>query len=835
MLGEEERNRRIEQAIAELKLDYAERVTESRRTPAVPAKTAPFPQDLRPDLRDALRQRGVTSLFTHQVETYRRALAGENVVITTPTASGKTLCYNLPVLQRLLCDAEARAIYLFPTKALSRDQMAELHGIVGIQGLKEEGETGGAGDEEPLAPLAALGAYVYDGDTPQDRRRAVRQHARIVISNPDMLHAGILPHHTKWTNLFQNLRFVVLDELHQYRGVFGSHLANVMRRLRRVCAFYGTQPTYIASSATIANARELAEKLLEAPVSLIDESGAPRGEKEIALYNPPVVEPRLGLRRSHLAETVDLAERFIRRGLQTIVFARSRLHVEVLARELQERLPRHPVESPLVRPYRGGYLPKERRALETALKNGELRAIVSTNALELGIDIGSLDVAIISGFPGTIASFWQQAGRAGRRSTTSAAILVATSSPLDQFLVRHPDYFFGASPEQALIHPDNLLILYAHVRCAAFELPFQSGESFGAEDLEGILAFLEEQGVLHFKNGKWFWTEDSYPADHVSLRTVTSDNFVVVDQAGGGDGKPQIIGEVDFSSAPTTLHEKAIYLHGGVEYQVESLDWVGRKAYVRRVRSDYFTDAITYTKVKILDVFAEERSIRRALVEHRGQAAVTMAHGEVHVVSQVVGFKKIKFNTMENVGAGDVTLPENEKHTTAFWLTLESSLWEDLPFGRAELIDGLLGMATLLHTLAPLILLCDALDIGVTVGEDAEGWCEPLGRGLPSARLRPVQTSADADPAAFRPTLFLYDSFPGGMGLAETLYVQHQRLVRDAVARLQECECEHGCPSCVGPINWSGARSKAVATRLLERLAAILAGRHDEPVPSSWR
>ncbi len=566
-------------------------VTAVRRMPAADAQYAPVPSGIDARLVEALASRGITRLYTHQAAAVSHALAGESVVVTTPTASGKTLCYNIPVLNAILSDSSTRALYLFPTKALAQDQLAELDRLAQV--LNE-------------AAGLDLGVFTYDGDTPQDARRAIRARAQVVLTNPDMLHSGILPHHPKWARLFENLRFIVIDELHAYRGVFGSHLANVLRRLRRICRHYGSDPVFVCSSATIANPKELAEGLTERPFELVEESGAPRGEKYFFFVNPPIVNKQLGIRRSYTQETRRVALEFLRRGLQIIVFAQSRLVTEILTRYLKDTVQGPPGADDVVRGYRGGYLPNRRREIEKGLRDGEVRAVVATSALELGIDIGALDVAVLAGYPGTIAATWQRAGRAGRRAGQSAAVLVASSAPLDQYVVRNPSYFFDASPEHALINPDNLQILLAHIKCAAFELPFGTTEVFGRESVQEILRILSEEGLVHLAEAQapgeeahWHWTSESYPADAISLRSVSSDNFVVVDST----DSTRVIGETDFTSAPSVLHEKAIYIVEGTLYQVERLDFENRKAFVRLVDCDYYTDAIRYDRVTILDTF----------------------------------------------------------------------------------------------------------------------------------------------------------------------------------------------------------------------------------------
>ena len=741
-------------------------VTAARRMAAVPAEYAPFPAALDDRLKQALATRGIEQLYTHQAETIEHALAGRHAVVITPTASGKTLCYNAPVLHAILQDPSSRALYLFPTKALAQDQLAELQTL-------SEHIAQSTGEQ--------IGVFTYDGDTPQDARRSIRSRAHVVLSNPDMVHSGILPHHPKWAKLFENLRYVVIDELHAYRGVFGSHLCNVLRRLRRICRHYGSNPVFLCSSATIANPRELAERLAEQPFELVERNGAPRGEKLFIFVNPPVVNQQLGIRRSYLSETRRVASEFLKRNLQLIVFAQSRLSTEILTMYLKDDFGDQPGQPERIRGYRGGYLPLRRREIEKGLRDGAVRAVVSTNALELGIDIGALDVSVMAGYPGTIAATWQRAGRAGRRASRSAAVMVASSAPLDQFIVRNPSYFFDASPERALIDPDNLHILVDHVKCAAFELPFTAAEQFGRHDLQEVLGILAEQGLVHRSGGsddpdsppdegQWNWTSESYPADAVSLRSVSSDNFVVVDTT----HEPRVIGETDFTSGPSTLHEKAIYIVEGTLYQVEKLDFDGRKAYVRQIDCDYYTDAITYNRVTIIDTFAE---------------AAVPSHGEVHVVSRVVGFKKIKFYTNENVGSGELDLPEQQMHTTSYWLAVPASIMGVLPFASDDRRDGVVGLAFAMKQVAQLLLMCDAHDIGISIDTEEQS-----------------------------PRIFIYDNYPGGIGFSAPLHRMHGELLAATQKLIAECPCESGCPGCVGPIGNTGPLAKTAALRILDLL-----------------
>jgi DEAD/DEAH box helicase domain-containing protein len=753
-----------------------------KRFPPQPARFAEFPAGLHPRLVEALRSRGVERLYTHQREAYDAACDGRHTVVVTPTASGKTLCYNLPVLDDVLKHPDARSLYLFPTKALAQDQLAELYAMVQALG-------------------ADVGTFTYDGDTPQDARKSIRARAHIVVTNPDMLHKGILPHHTRWAKLFENLRYVVIDELHSYRGVYGSHVANLLRRLTRLCRFYGSQPVFLCSSATIGNPRELAQGLTEREVALVDQSGAPRGERYFAIYNPPVVNRQLGIRRSALGCARDVALSFLSKGLQTILFAPSRLATEVLVSYLKKSLETRPGSEGVIRGYRGGYLPLKRREIERGLRDGSVLGVVSTNALELGIDIGGLDAAVLLGYPGSVASAWQQAGRAGRRSGTSAAVLVANSTPLNQFIAKNPDYFFGAPVEQARINPDNLQILVSHVKCAAFELPFAADEGFGKEDLLEILRFLEEERLVHRAGDRWHWTSESYPADAVSLRSVSSDNFVVQDVTPGQ--APRVIAEVDYDSAPSMVHEKAVYLLEGRSFLVESYDHAQRRVQVRAAEVDYYTDAIRSTRVSVLDRFAEQR---------RGDGRAS--HGEVHVVSQVVGFKKIKFWSNENVGSGELRMPEHEMHTTAYWLTLPRELMARLPFTGAEKRDGVAALSYTLGQMAALFLMCDRHDLGVALGDNGQGEAH-VERGM--SRLASARPAPVAD-VAYEPNVFLYDDYPGGIGLSEPLYRLHARLVGESRALIERCACRDGCPSCVGPTGEVGGRGKEVAHAVLRAL-----------------
>lgn len=758
----------IQRLITAIRKKYEPRITGELVIPSRQARFANFPETLDARLRHALQSRGIHKLYSHQREAWDHIAAGRHTVVVTPTASGKTLCYNLPVLQAALTE-RAKALYLFPTKALSQDQVAE---------ILELNDTGTLG----------VRAYTFDGDTPGDARSAVRTKGDIVVSNPDMLHQGILPHHTKWAQFFENLRYVVIDEMHSYRGVFGSHMANVIRRLKRICSFYGAHPTFILCSATIANPAELARQLIGEDVAAVTESGAPAGEKHLLLWNPPLINADLGLRASARSQSNRVARLAVKAGQKTIVFANSRLMVEVLTKYLKDVFDRDPRRPPRVFAYRGGYLPSERRATEKRLRSGTVDCVVTTSALELGVDIGALDVCVLNGYPGSIAGTWQRMGRAGRRMRPALGVLVASSEALDQYIVRNPEFFLGASPEHARIAPDQLLILMDHVRCAAFELPFRNGERFGGEDLAALLGYLEEQGLLHRERDEWHWIADSYPAVSVSLRSVAEGNFVVIDST---DGAKTVVAEVDYASASMTLYEGAIYMVQAAPYQVEKLDWEGRKAFVTRTKADYYTDAIDYTHLKILDRF-DVASGPEGLC----------AHGEVHLVRRVPGYKKIRYYTHENVGYGNINLPDQEMHTTAVWWQADPAALAAAFPSRWQALDGFLGAAYALHLVAALLSMSERQDLGRAVGDSDSTWSatvDPDGRG----RLRAL----DGEPLdlgnglrEFRPTVFLYDNYPGGVGLSQPLFDLRAQVVERARDLVERCACKHGCPACVGPI-----------------------------------
>jgi DEAD/DEAH box helicase domain-containing protein len=754
----------VDQLADSLRIDpmFMQNVVRWDELPARAAAYEPFPQQIDQRLKDVLEKRGIHQLYRHQAHAVREILNGHDVVVVTPTASGKTMCYNLPVLSAILENDDARALYLFPTKALSADQVSELYELIEAMGVD-------------------IKTYTYDGDTPGAARKAVRQAGHIVVTNPDMLHSGILPHHTKWVKLFENLRYIVIDEIHMYRGIFGSNLANVLRRLMRICQFYGSHPQFILCSATIANPQELAQTLTGRDITLIDDNGAPMGVRHFVFYNPPVVNRQLGIRKGVVQETRRISGLLLQNGIQAITFARSRLNVEVLTRYLKD-IAHDPIGSAgRVRGYRGGYLPTERRDIEQGLRAGRIDAVVSTNALELGIDIGALDACVLCGYPGTIASAWQQAGRAGRRKGTSIVFYVASSAPIDQYIVSHPDYLMKKSPENALLNPDNLYILLNHFKCAAFELPFEDGEGLGnAPGASELLAYLEDAGILRHVGGRYHWSAEDFPASEISLRSARAEeNFIIIDIS--DPAHHRVIGEMDRYTVPMLLHENAIYMHEAQQYQVEKLDFEACKAYIRRVNVDYYTDADLNLTISLLDKEKEE--------EKNGMIA---ALGEIRVSTLVTMFKKIKFDTHETIGFGHVRLPETDMHTTAMWWTLPDVL--SSRYASDTLQNGMMGIANLLRIVAPLSLMCAPQDVAVV-----------------------YQVKS---PLTDKPTILLYDQCPGGIGLAQKAYAMRGLLLEQALQIVEGCPCRSGCPSCVGPVGEVGEDGKATAMALLKELTA---------------
>ncbi|REB09928.1 DUF1998 domain-containing protein [Sporosarcina sp. BI001-red] len=750
-------NTNIQSFIDELRQDpeFATNVKHYKVTEGKDAIYATFPDKLHPSLKKALSQKGIHQLYSHQRKAFDFAQQKKSYTAVTPTASGKSLCYHLPVLQSILENEASRALYLFPTKALAQDQLADLHELIEASG-------------------ESILSYTYDGDTAPGLRTKVRKSGHIVLTNPDMLHSGILPHHTKWVSLFENLKYIVIDELHTYKGVFGTHVAHVLRRLKRICAYYGSDPVFICTSATIANPQQLAENLTNSSMELISDNGAPAGKKHFLFYNPPVVHETFGIRRSAVLEVRDIASRLYREGIQTIIFAKSRVRVEMLVTYMKE-LTKKKLMDETIMGYRGGYLPSERRKIEKGLRNGAIKTVVSTNALELGIDIGQLQACVMTGYPGNIASALQQAGRAGRRQDDALIIYVAQSMALDQYIIEHPDYLLGGSPEEAHIHPDNIVILMDHLRCASFELPFSVNDQYAEFDVQQLLEFLAAEGVLVLAGEHWHWMTERFPASEVSLRSASQENVVIIDKT--RPKETTVIGEMDRFSAMTLLHEEAIYLHQGTQFQVEMLDWEEKKAYVTEVDVDYFTDANLAVELKVISEDKKQK-----------QNSWTVAFGDLAVLAIPTIFKKIRFDSHDNIGSGPIYLPAEELHTASTWFAF------DVPEGwtEATLTDAMTGAAHAMQSFIPLFVQCDRTDIHVV------------------PQVKAVHTE--------KPTFFIYDSYPGGIGLSEKMYDLWNPLLCQAASHVRSCECEAGCPICTGPPE-SDMNLKLGAAELLKSLA----------------
>ncbi len=739
--------------------EMQDRVEYVHTIPAQPPKLVDFPSNLHPSLVRALHKRGINQLYSHQREAFEFATSGQSFTAVTPTASGKSLCYHLPVLQSIMENSASRALYLFPTKALAQDQKTDLNKLIEDSG------------EEILS-------YTYDGDTAPGIRQKVRKAGHIVMTNPDMLHSGILPHHTKWVSLFENLQYIVVDELHTYKGVFGSHVAHVLRRLIRICHFYGSHPIFICTSATIKNPKELAENLTNTKHQLITKNGAPTGKKTFLFYNPPIIHPTFGVRRSAILEVRDLAKELYNANIQTIIFAKSRVRVEMLVTYMKS-LTSKKLHDETIRGYRGGYLPSERRVIEKGLRDGTISCVVSTNALELGVDIGQLQACIMTGYPGNIASAWQQAGRAGRRQDDALIIYVAQSTALDQYIIKHPQYLFESSPEEARVYPENMLILMDHLKCAAFELPFGVDDTYAEFEVQDFLEYLQEESVLLKTSDKWHWMSDSFPAHDISLRSASQENVVIIDQSVPTHTK--VIGEMDRYSALTLLHEEAIYLHQGTQFQVEKLDWEEKKAYVREVDVDYFTDANLAVELKVI---SEDKS--------REVGNVEVAFGDIMTLATATIFKKIRFGTHDNIGSGPISLPPEELHTSGTWLSFDQpEQWKE-----DDLTSAMTGVAYAMNSFIPLFIQSDRNDVHV----------------VPQVKATILE----------KPTFFVYDRYPGGIGLSERVYDMWEVLLHHVYEHVASCPCQNGCPSCIGAQDLNGDGKKQVLHFLQTILLAEL-------------
>ena len=844
-------------------------ITEWRKIEARSAQFKPFPESVHLTLTQVLSQRGIKNLYLHQETTWEYAKNGHNVIIVTGTASGKTLAYNLPILDTLIRDESARALYIFPTKALGQDQYNELSAITDDLKIHHNLAQDNAADHQ-LVQQCSIPVGIYDGDTKPKDRPAIRDNSRLVITNPDMLHMGILPHHTRWAEFFANLNYIVIDEIHAYRGVFGSHVANVLRRLKRITRFYGSKPQFFLTSATIANPVELGEKLIEEPVDLVDRDGSSRGMTNFLIYNPPIVNEDLGLRRSSLLESVRLAEDLFYYDIQTIIFGRSRRNIELILTYLRQNLghtgndlasahSNRVSNAELIRGYRSGYLPSERRAIEGGLRTGKVRTVVATNALELGIDIGAMSASILAGYPGTIASTWQQAGRAGRSEDPSLVILVTTASPLDQFLAHNPGYFFDRTPEKALINPDNLLILLAHLRCALFELPFQDGETYGKlliDELEEFLSLLILEGVVHKSRNKFFWLADRYPAEGVSLR-VASPSKILLQIPQGEEWTT--IGDVDYESGPWLVHPQAIYLQESQMYLVDDLNLERGIARLHPTAADFYTVPKVNTSIEAI---------------HRSAAEAVpggeKSYGELSVISQVTGFRRVKWFTHDQLGSGDLDLPANELNTMGYWLSINSKtvenlrqngLWSndankygsdwtqqrDRARSRDEFRCQVCGLEEgdrehhvhhktpfrqfdspkAANQISNLVTLCPSchrrVETVVKLRSSLSGLAYVLNNIAPlflmcDSRDLGVYSDPQSPLAEGNPTIVLFERIPAGIGFSQRLYEIHTSLIKNAYQLVNLCTCRDGCPSCVGPAGENGLSGKQETLALLSLL-----------------
>ena len=821
--------------------------------PSRKAEFCPYPENLHPAIKIGLNKVGISALYAHQAKSYKLVQRGENITISTGTASGKTLCYNLPIIDHLLNNEKSRALYLFPTKALAQDQLAVINKLLDLVQ-----DTGGSNDNSPaILPLT------YDGDTSPSSRLSIRKKSRLILSNPDMLHMGILPNHPKWASFFQGLRFIVIDEMHTYRGVFGSHVANVIRRAKRIANFYGGNPQYVLTSATIGNPQELAESLIEEPVIVIDEDGSERGEKHFLLYNPPVIDPELGVRTPMFQEILRLLEEVLTRGIQTIVFGRSRRSVEVMLSNIRDlasnmNLMNGKTENS-IRAYRSGYLPKQRREIEVGLRQGSVKTVIATTALELGIDIGQMEVAILAGYPGTIAGTWQQSGRAGRNQETSLAVLVASGNLVDQFLANKPDYFFGQKPEIALIDSNNLLILLDHLKCALYELPFDFNDTYGNLNPKATMDFLELlniKGEAYKSGDKYFWMSDRNPAMSFSLRNVTSSRFLLQDIS---STTKTTIGEIDGESVFWMVHPNAIYLHEGDKFLVNDLDLEQKVVRLQPIMVDYFTRPKEETEINILGSMSSESVV-----------GATKSFGEISLTTQIVGYQIIKQGSLDLLGYRELSLPQSTLHTYAYWIMINAStvnrlrnvgLWKSErnkygsswktqrekarerdkytcklcgkqesgtafhvhhknPFrkftthleanvltnlitlcpvchrrveSRVRIRSSIAGLGYIIGNLVPLFVMCDTRDIGV---------------------IQDAKSSFNNE----NPLIAIYDKIPGGIGFSHRLYNKHDDLLRDSLDLASNCKCMDGCPSCVGPGGELGDGSKSETIALLNCL-----------------
>jgi len=757
----------------------------------------PVHQELKSGLHESVRAvldgLGIDKLYSHQATAIDHVRDGRNIVIVTGTASGKTLCYTIPVVETLLDNRKATMLFIYPTKALAQDQLRGLQvfhaspsDVRPLDSARDDSEFGLSSSGHPElpsvipsgaqrsqgisstdAPPIEFMAGTYDGDTPQNLRRKIRDGGNIILTNPDMLHQGILPQHARWNRFFTNLRYVVIDEVHAYRGVFGSHLANVMRRLSRICAHYGSSPQFICSSATIANPRDHAQRICNVPMALVDNDGSPRGPKRFVLWNPPPLKNAAtgnpanwrigGDRRSPIGEAVHLMAFLVKEGIQTIAFVRTRLASELIFKGCRERL--RPISRKLassVHAYRGGYLPEERRKIERQLAERKILGVASTNALELGIDIGSLEACILVGYPGTIASLWQQAGRAGRGAEESIVFLLAQNSPMDQYLMAHTGYLFDQNPENAVVDPDNPHVVVGHLKCAANELPLKETQTDGFGDYaSAVMEVLEEDQCVRNIDNSWYWASSEYPAAEVNLRNIAGPVYTIQDESQG----ERVIGTLDEISAMAQLHSHAVYLHGAETYFVNRLDIEQKIAFVQKKDLDYYTQSVQVSEIRVDEKETEDE-----------WCGGLLGFGDVTVTTTIPMFKKIRFHSRDSLGFEKLELPPQLLETVAFWFAPPEDIADDMAKKNLLIGEALIGIANVLIEVAPLFVMCDTQDIGTVVDVKSLG----------------------------RPAVFLHDRYPGGMGYARRCLDHFDEIVRTIADVVQDCGCDDGCPSCVG-------------------------------------
>jgi DEAD/DEAH box helicase domain-containing protein len=804
---------------------------------------ADIPKNIHPILQEILHNQFPKGLFSHQVESWKQIKSGKNVVISTGTSSGKSLCYHLPIFNQLIEDNNSTSLLLFPTKALASDQLLKFNDSLEKINFH-------------LPKEKLLIAATYDGDTANEKRIPIRNLTNILLSNPDMLHIGILPHHTRWDRFLKNLNFIVIDEVHFYRGVFGSHFANVIRRLKRILHFYGGNPQFILTSATISNPKDFAEKLIEEKFELINIDCSPKEKRLYFFLNPPVINEDLGLRKSMIDQSVEIVEMLMREKIQSILFARTRKTVEITVKKINDELS---FNNDVIHGYRSGYLPQARRNIEDGLRKGLISTVISTNALELGIDMGKVDAVLMMGYPGSISAFFQQSGRAGRRNQTSIAILIASASPIDQYIIRHSEYVREGNPENALLDPNNPLILLNHLKSAAFELPFKEFDQFGNLDWNTVQPYLEilcDLSKIVQRKESYYWVAEDYPASEISLRNI-SKNAITLRLHDGN--KSTVIGEVDYQSASRLVHPGAVYLHDGMQYLVQNFNLKDSIAELSQFQEEYITEPIVNNSIKMESIILFNQNDK-----------FKSTFGELHVIEKVTGFKRIDWVTQQLLGKEDLYMPENELFTKGVWICFSSTLvnvlrennqWQSDPnqygndwtrirtaimsrdeyrcqvcgllfasnalhihhkvpfrsFSDPRLANqssnlitlcpvchkiaeqnirirsGLAGVAYLLASISPLFLMCDYRDIGYF-------------------------SEAQSDLCEKQPAIAIYDQFPGGIGLSAKLFDRLDEILIHCFNALNECPCSQGCPSCIGPSGENGKSGKDSAKTILASL-----------------